>query len=181
MGPDRNHKILFSGPVGAGKSTAVRTLSDIRPFLTDEVATDETADRKRFTTVAMDYGVLRLDGGEQVHLYGTPGQDRFDFMWEILQQGALGVVILVDNAVPEPLDSLDGFIEAYRPFIARTGVAVGVTRVDIDPVPTLDAYRERLDHWDLKAPLFTVDARVRSDMVLLVESLILSLDAEAVS
>lgn len=177
----RNHKILFSGPVGAGKSTAVRTLSDIRPLLTDEVATDETAERKRLTTVAMDYGLLHLEGGEQVHLYGTPGQDRFDFMWEILQEGALGLVILVDNAARDPLASLDLFLEAYRPFIADTGVAIGVTRTDIDPVPTLEEYRRRLDRWGIRAPVFTVDARVRSDMVLLVEALILSLEPEAVS
>ncbi len=85
-----HYKVLFTGPVGAGKTTAIRTISDHLPMMTDVAATDETRDRKPSTTVAMDYGVIRLGRDEVVHLYGTPGQDRFDFMWEILTKGGGG-------------------------------------------------------------------------------------------
>ena len=64
------YKIIFSGPVGAGKSTAICTLSDIPPVATDVAASDDTRLLKATTTVALDYGVLKLQGGGRVHLYG---------------------------------------------------------------------------------------------------------------
>ena len=73
------YKIIFTGPVGAGKTTAIAALSDIAPVSTAAKATDMTRDRKEKTTVAMDYGAMRLEDGGTVHLYGTPGQERFDF------------------------------------------------------------------------------------------------------
>ena len=77
------NKIIFTGPVGVGKTTAIAALSDDPPVQTDASASDMTQDRKGHTTVAMDYGVIRLDEHTKVHLYGTPGQERFDFMWII--------------------------------------------------------------------------------------------------
>ena len=70
-----NHKIIFTGPVGAGKTTAIASISDVPPIRTDESASDMTKNRKNTTTVAMDYGVMNLDGIERIHLYGTPGQE----------------------------------------------------------------------------------------------------------
>ena len=90
-------KIIFSGPVGAGKTTAIAAVSDIPPVTTETQPTDETKDLKATTTIAMDYGVLRLDGDERLHLYGTPGQSRFSFMRDILAEGAIGVILLVTN------------------------------------------------------------------------------------
>ena len=83
----RHNKIIFSGTVGAGKSTAIAALSDIPPVSTEAMASDETAKLKRTTTVAMDYGVLNLPDGEKVMLYGTPGQERFDFDHEYAVTG----------------------------------------------------------------------------------------------
>ena len=62
------------------------------PIKTDEAASDMTKTRKAGTTVAMDYGVMHLDDGEKIHLYGTPGQARFDFMWDILTTGGIGLI-----------------------------------------------------------------------------------------
>ena len=135
-----HYKILFTGPVGAGKTTAIRSLADELPVSTDERASDDTRYRKANTTVAMDYGVMRLADGEQLHLYGTPGQERFDFMWEILQVGALGLVVLVDNAMEDPIGDARFFLDTYRDFIDRTKVAIGVTRVDLRPTPTIEDY-----------------------------------------
>ena len=74
-----NHKIIFTGPVGAGKTTAISSISDMPPLTTDEAASDMTRNRKSGTTVAMDYGVMNLQASERIHLYGTPGQERFDW------------------------------------------------------------------------------------------------------
>lgn len=85
-------KLIVAGPVGAGKTTFVKSISEIDTVDTDVKASEDLG--KEYTTVAMDYGLLTLDG-IPLHIYGTPGQDRFDFMWEILCQGALGLVLLV--------------------------------------------------------------------------------------
>lgn len=76
--------ILFMGPVGAGKTQAIDTISDIEVVNTDERASDQTRLMKSSTTVSMDVGTLQLGEGAKLRLYGAPGQDRFDFMWDIL-------------------------------------------------------------------------------------------------
>jgi len=103
MFSDHQHKIVFTGPVGAGKTTAIRTLSDIEPISTEQYATDETKNLKEETTVAMDYGSMMLGGKERIHLYGTPGQKRFDFMWEILSEGSIGLIVLANNRANDPV------------------------------------------------------------------------------
>ncbi len=79
------------------KTTAIETLSDSAPVSTNQSATDMTRVRKAETTVAMDYGTMTLDAQEKIHLYGTPGQERFDFMWDILTSNGLGLILLLDN------------------------------------------------------------------------------------
>lgn len=109
----RENKIIFTGPVGVGKTTAIAAISDEAPVQTDASASDMTLDRKRNTTVAMDYGVISLDEDTKVHLYGTPGQERFNFMWEILSQGSMGLVLLLDNARTNPLKDLEFFLHSF--------------------------------------------------------------------
>ena len=91
------YRIVFAGPLGAGKTTAVAALSDVPP-VTTEVANEEArAAGKETTTVAFDYGQVLLPSGDVVLLYGTPGQARFDFMWSIISENAIGAVILANN------------------------------------------------------------------------------------
>lgn len=170
-----DYKIIFTGPVGAGKTTAITAISDTPPVSTDEAASDMTRSRKAGTTVAMDYGVLQLEGGERIHLYGTPGQERFDFMWEILTAGGLGLVLLIDNSRADPFRDLHFFLDAFRGFIAEQGVVIGITRTDLGG-PGLDAYHHELAGRDLNPAVFEVDARERDDMRLLVKALLYSLD-----
>jgi uncharacterized protein len=93
-------KIVVTGPVGAGKTTFIRTISEIDVVDTDRKPTDETAQMKSGTTVAMDFGRITLDGDMWVQIYGTPGQSRFDFMWDILIQGTHGYILLVPAHLP---------------------------------------------------------------------------------
>jgi len=79
------NKIIFTGPVGVGKTTAIAALSDEPPIQTDASASDMTAVRKGYTTVAMDYGLIQLDENTKIHLYGTPGQERFDKIIQSLE------------------------------------------------------------------------------------------------
>lgn len=170
-----NYKLIFAGPVGSGKTTAIGTLSDIPPVSTDEVATDMTAQRKPMTTVAMDYGLLKLSDAEYVHLYGTPGQERFNFMWDILAEGGLGLVLLLDNTRRNTFGDMNFFIDAFWEFIKPNRVAIGITHSDVAPAPTVGDYHARLER-KINPAIFEVDARDRGDMARLVEALLCTCD-----
>jgi uncharacterized protein len=160
------HKILFAGPVGSGKTTAIATISDSGVAQTEARASDEVAQRKARTTVAMDYGTLHIDAGHTIQLVGTPGQCRFDFMWEILAEGAIGIVILVDNARAAPMDDLDYYLKAFQRLIDDQGgaVVIGVTRCDLGAGPAIAAYRDHLQRQGRRIPVFEIDARSREDV-----------------
>lgn len=171
-----DHKIIFTGPVGAGKTTAIASISDIEPIRTDEHASDMTQKRKSNTTVAMDYGMIRLGPKEKVHLYGTPGQERFDFMWDILTKGGIGLVLLLDNTRPTPFEDMRFYIKAFKEFIDGTRLVIGVTQMDARATPTIDEYVRQLAELDVSAPVFEVDARQRADVSTLIEALLLQID-----
>ena len=169
-------KIIFTGPVGAGKTTAINSISDTPPEKTDASASDMTKTRKSSTTVALDYGVMNLPGGEKLHLYGTPGQERFDFMWDILVTGGIGLVLLLDNTRADPFQDMRFFLDTFEKFISQTTVAIGVTQMDLSSTPTIDEYHIQLNKLGLKPPVFAVDAREKSDVSLLIQSLLYTLD-----
>ncbi len=171
------YKIIFTGPVGAGKTTAINVISDIPTVRTESIATDMTRDQKHETTVAMDYGRINLPNNTAVHLYGTPGQERFDFMWEILVEGGIGLVLLINNNRPNPLHDLRFFISAFKEFIQNTALVIGVTHTDLKTQPSVGDYQRELSAIGLQGiPVFEVDTRERRDIVLLIESLLCSID-----
>lgn len=88
-------RLVVTGSVGVGKSTFIRSVSEIEVVDTDRRATDETAQMKKKTTVAMDFGRLQFGPDMALHIYGTPGQSRFDFMWDILIRQAHAYILLV--------------------------------------------------------------------------------------
>jgi len=119
-------KVIITGPVGAGKSTLIRTLSETEVVDTDAIATEAIG--KATTTVALDHGTMHLDG-QLLHLFGTPGQDRFDFMWEILAKGALGILLMVRADRPDTIPAARNILDFV---VSRTPVphVVGVTHLD---------------------------------------------------
>ena len=170
------YKIIFTGPVGAGKTTAIQSISDIPPIKTDAAASDMTKKRKAETTVAMDYGVMRLDDGETIHLYGTPGQERFNFMWDILIEGGLGLVLLLDNSRADPFQDMRFFLDSFAGFITDTTVVIGVTQMDVSSKPTIEDYHKQIQDSPLKPAIFAVDARVKNDITILTQALLFSID-----
>lgn len=172
----REDKIIFAGPVGAGKTAAIAAVSDVELVKTEALATDDVALRKLNTTVAMDYGALHLEDGSKIHLYGTPGQDRFDFMWDILTIGGIGLVLCVDNAREDPIADMEHYLNAFRKFIDKTDVVVGVTRTDVSAEPRLDEYNKKVREMGLNVPVFQVDARQREDVKVMLLSLLALLD-----
>lgn len=166
------YKLIIAGPVGVGKTQAIRSLSDNGVVTTEELASDDVKHMKKTTTVAMDYGVMRLESGEVVRLYGTPGQRRFDFMWEILSENALGLVLLLNATDPDPVADLHGYLDSFMPLIKTSALVVGLTHGEDMPWDLHDRLSEALIGRGVAANVMVVDARVREDMQGLVRSLI---------
>lgn len=168
-------KIVFSGPMGAGKTQAISSLSDIPVVSTEVKNTDLQANTKALTTVGMDYGELTLEGGTSIGLYGTPGQERFNFIWPIISQGALGVIILIDHSANDPLADLAHYLETFSK-IYEGRIVIGVSQVDKKPDLEFAIYREWLDKNGKNLPIFPADMRKREDVLLLVDTIISSLE-----
>jgi signal recognition particle receptor subunit beta len=143
-------KILIAGGFGAGKTTMVGSVSEIRPLQTEEVLTGvDGADDlvgvegKHTTTVTMDFGRITITDDLQLYLFGTPGQDRFWFLWDELSQGALGAVVLADTRrLADCFPSIDYFEQRGTPFVVavncfnderRFGSEAVARALDLDP------------------------------------------------
>jgi uncharacterized protein len=171
-----DHKILFSGPIGAGKTTAIESISDIELEITEEKTGDTAQNQKPGATITMDYGMISLDNRERIHLYGTPGQLRSDFMWETLTRNGIGLILLVSNTRPDPFGDMHFFLDAFKHFINRSKVVIGVTQMDLSRKPSLEDYYLQLEDGGLKIPIFEVDARKKRDISVLLEALLYSIN-----
>jgi signal recognition particle receptor subunit beta len=170
-------KIVFTGPMGAGKTTAIATVSDAPPVSTEVANNDRQAFAKESTTVALDFGQFTLDDGTVVRLYGTPGQERFSFMWEILGRGAMGVILLLDASSSNALEDLEHYTSAFRLISPGQPFVVGVGRIDPHVANPLAAFIERLESIGIFVPVFSVDVRRPEDTQLLVQTVLALLEA----
>ena len=174
-------KIVVTGPFAAGKTTLIRTISEITVLSTERGITDSTRRRKAETTVAMDFGRITIDRDLVLYLFGTPGQERFDFMWEILGEGMLGYVLLVDASRPDSLDEAVGILEAFRR-MARVPFVVGLNRAEGMDEAEEERIRKTLD-LDPDVPVVPCDATdresVKSVLLALLYAVVDTLDAAA--
>jgi uncharacterized protein len=128
-------KIVVTGPFAAGKTTLIRTISEITVLSTERAITDSTRSRKAETTVAMDFGRITIDRDLVLYLFGTPGQERFDFMWEILGEGMLGYVVLVDAEREDSIAEAGAILDAFRrmarvPYVIALNRSTGLSEDD---------------------------------------------------
>lgn len=173
----QQHKIVFAGTMGAGKSEAIKSLSEVDVVSTEAINTDIGFNDKMFTTVGIDYGELILEDGTKVGLYGTPGQERFDFMWNIICKGALGVIVLIDHSVEQPIQHLDFYLNYFK--LISKNIIIGITHLDKKSSYGTAIYRE----WEAaqlppRNPLFFIDARKKQDVLLLIETLITNTEVQ---
>ena len=184
-GPLSAFKILIAGGFGAGKTTLVGAISEVRPLRTEEVLTSVSAghddlqgvENKTTTTVAMDFGRITLGGHRVLYLFGTPGQERFWFMWDDLSYGALGAVVLADTRrLADCFASVDYFEKRRLPFVVAINCFEGAYRYDPDEV------RAALDLGP-RVPVVLCDARetesVKNVLIALVEHVLASVPGES--
>jgi small GTP-binding protein len=127
---------VVTGPFNAGKTAFIQAVSEIDVVATERKISSDAEKVKETTTVAMDFGRITVDDDLVLYLFGTPGQKRFDFMWEILSEGMLGFVVMVDSSRPETFREAKSILEIFRAY-APTPYVVAANKQDMP------------DAWDL--------------------------------
>jgi len=123
-------KMVVTGPFSSGKTQFIQSVSEIDVVATERKISSESERIKETTTVAMDFGRITVDDDLVLYLFGTPGQKRFDFMWEILSEGMLGFVVMVDSARPETFREARRILETFRAY-APTPYVVTANKQDL--------------------------------------------------
>jgi small GTP-binding protein len=126
----QNVKMVVTGPFNSGKTEFIHTVSEIDVVSTEKkISAIDEKNIKDTTTVAMDFGRITVDENLVLYLFGTPGQKRFDFMWEILSEGMLGFIVMIDSTRPETFREARGILETFRAY-APTPYIVAANKQD---------------------------------------------------
>jgi len=170
-------KMVVTGPFNAGKTAFIRSMSEIDVVSTERrisAMVEKTV--KESTTVAMDFGRITVDEDLVLYLFGTPGQKRFDFMWEILSEGMLGFIVMVDSTRPETFREARSILETFRAY-APTPYVVAANKQDIEDAWELDDMRHAL-RLDSKVKLLSCIATSRDSVKAVLLELLYSILAE---
>ena len=166
------NKLVFVGSMGAGKTTAVRAISDVEPVSTEMPLSQDAYGNKTYTTVALDYSSISLEDGELLHVYGVPGQKYLDFMWPLVCDGALGVIVLTNARDPQMLPSTLELLGEFSQIAPEASLGVGITMTDEVQDFLMPPFRNALAAEGFRIPVMRVDARSATQITFLVKSLL---------
>ena len=167
-------KMVVTGPFSAGKTAFIRSVSEIDVVSTErKISSVEEKTVKQATTVAMDFGRITVDDDLVLYLFGTPGQRRFDFMWEILSEGMLGFVVMVDSTRPETFREARSILETFRAY-APTPYVVAANKQDKKDAWEIDDMRHAL-RLDSKVKLVSCIATDRDSVKAILLELLYSI------
>ena len=172
----QRYKIVFAGSMGAGKTTAIQCVSNIDVLSTEAMNTDIQAHQKNLTTVGIDYGELIVDEETQIGLYGTPGQQRFDFIWNMIVDGAIGTILLIDHSVPHAIQDLNTYLDYFS--VRQKNIVIAITHVDSKNSRTTQIYHDWASQQLTTHPLFFVDARHQPDILMLIDALLANAEVQ---
>lgn len=169
-------KMVVTGPFNAGKTEFIQSVSEIDVVSTERKISSEVEKVKQTTTVAMDFGRITVDDDLVLYLFGTPGQRRFDFMWEILSEGMLGFIVLVDSTRPETFREARNILETFRAY-APTPYVVAANKQDIEEAWDINDMRIAL-RLDPKVKLLSCVATSKETVKTVLLELLYSILAE---
>ncbi len=155
-------KIVVTGPFNAGKTTFIKSISEITVLSTERQISDTSAEGEGETTVAMDFGRITVSDDVVLYLFGTPGQSRFSFMWETLSEGMLGFVLLVDSGDAGSFEDARQMIEFFTE-MSDVPYVIAANKLDGDDADGLAHVRSQLGLAD-DSPLIAVNARSRDSV-----------------
>lgn len=173
-------KMVVTGPFSSGKTQFIGSVSEIDVVATErKISGEGEKEIKDATTVAMDFGRITVDEDLVLYLFGTPGQKRFDFMWEILSEGMLGFIVMIDSSRPETFREARSILQTFRAY-APTPYVVAANKQDVDDAWEVEDMRNalRLDPNVKLLPCIATDLKsVKSVLLELLYSILAEMEA----
>ena len=175
-------KVVFLGSPGSGKTTALQTVSDGKALGSEVAATDIVAKDKEKTTVGIDYSEVQVNDGLKLQLFGTPGQVKFNFLWDVVGKSADAFVILMDLSRPEPMMYLKFYLRFLHTEIGNSeNVFCALTHCDLFPVD-LASFKDLIEsEFPKLSGIYSIDPRSKDDVMILLEDVIDNLSSADLS
>lgn len=166
------NRLLITGSPGSGKSSAIRSLSDIVPKVSNIYENAPHLAPEGVDAVMLDYGEMFIDEDRKLEIYATPGQRRFQFMWRALAKQAMGLAIMIDNRRPNPISDMQIYLDNFSDMLDPRSIVVGVNFYDVPGGPRLEDYvlASRQKGW--VPPMLAIDPRNKDDSLYLLSTLL---------